>query len=41
MSSVFLFDLVVDLVLWCYVFVVVLLSDEPRQNQGRGLVDRK
>ena len=22
-------------------FVVIFLSDEPRQNQGRGLVDRK
>ena len=22
-------------------FVLIVLSDEPRQNQGRGLVDRK
>ena len=22
-------------------FVVIVLSDEPRQSQGRGLVDRK
>ena len=29
------------LVLQCYVFIVIVLSDEPRQNQGRGLVDRK
>ena len=29
------------LVLHCYAFVVIILSDEPRQNQGRGLVDRK
>ena len=27
------------LVLWCDDFVVIVLSDEPRQNQGRGLVD--
>ena len=27
--------------LWCDAFVVIVLSDEPRQNQGRGLVDRK
>ena len=27
--------------MWCDAFVVVVLSDEPRQNQGRGLVDRK
>ena len=25
----------------CYVFGLIVLSDEPRQNQGRGLVDRK
>ena len=36
-----LIDLVVVLVLWCDAFVVIVLSDEPRQNQGRGLVDRK
>ena len=24
------------LVLWCYAFVVIVLSDKPRQNQGRG-----
>ena len=29
------------LVLWCDAFVVIVLSDESRQNQGRGLVDRK
>ena len=29
------------LVLWCYAFVLIALSDEQRQNQGRGLVDRK
>ena len=29
------------LVLWGAAFVVIVLSDEPRQNQGRGLVDRK
>ena len=29
------------LVLQCDAFVVIILSDEPRQNQGRGLVDRK
>ena len=27
--------------LWCDAFVVTVLSDEPRQNQGRGLVDHK
>ena len=27
--------------LWCDAFVVIVLSDEPKQNQGRGLVDRK
>ena len=25
----------------CDAFVVIVLSDEPGQNQGRGLVDRK
>ena len=29
------------IVLWCDAFVVIVLSDEPRQNQGRGLVDRE
>ena len=29
------------LVFQCYAFVVIVLSDEPKQNQGRGLVDRK
>ena len=29
------------LVLWRDAFVVIVLSDEPRQNQGRGLVDHK
>ena len=28
------------LVLWCDAFVLIVLSDEPGQNQGRGLVDR-
>ena len=28
------------LVLWCDA-IVLILSDEPRQNQGRGLVDHK
>ena len=27
--------------MWFDAFVVIVLSDEPRQNQGRGLVDRK
>ena len=26
-------------VLWCDVFVLIALSDESRQNQGRDLVD--
>ena len=29
------------LVLRCDAFVVIVLSDDPRKNQGRGLVDRK
>ena len=29
------------LVLWCDAFGFIVMSDEPRQNQGRGLVDRK
>ena len=29
------------LVSWCDAFVLIVLSDEPRQTQGRGLVDRK
>ena len=29
------------LVLWCDSFALFVLSDEPRQNQGRGLVDHK
>ena len=29
------------LVLWCDAFVLIVLSDESRQNQGRGLVDHK
>ena len=29
------------LVLWCDSFALVVLTDEPRLNQGRGLVDRK
>ena len=27
--------------MWDDVFVVIVFSDELRQNQGRGLVDRK
>ena len=27
--------------MWCDAFVLIVLSDETRQNQGRGLVDRK
>ena len=29
------------LVLWCEAFILIVLSDEPRQNHRRGLVDRK
>ena len=29
------------LVLWCDAFALIVLSYEQRQNQGRGLVDRK
>ena len=29
------------LVLWCDAFVLIVLSAEPGQNQGRGLVDHK
>ena len=29
------------LVLWFDTFVLIVLSDEPRQNQGRGLVNHK
>ena len=29
------------LVLFCGVMLLIVLFDEPRQNQGRGLVDRK
>ena len=28
-------------VLWCDAFVLIVLSDKPRQNQGRGLVDHR
>ena len=28
-------------VLWCDAFIVILLSDEPKQIQGQELVDRK
>ena len=28
-------------VLWCDAIVSIVLSDEPRHNQGRGLVDHK
>ena len=34
------FDLYVP-ALWCAAFVLIVLLDEPRQNYGRGLVDRK
>ena len=27
--------------MWCDAFITIVLSDEPRQNQGRGLVDHK
>ena len=27
--------------MWCDAVVVIVLSDEPRRNQGRGLVDLK
>ena len=30
-----------NLVLCCDAFVAIVLFDEPRQNQGRGLVDHK
>ena len=36
----FLFDLVGYSFLWCDAFVVIVLSDKQRQNQGLGLVDR-
>ena len=26
---------------WCDAFVLIVLSDKPRQKQGRGLVGRK
>ena len=29
------------LVLLCDAFILMVLSDEPKQNQGRGSVDRK
>ena len=29
------------LVLWCDAFILIVLSSEPRQNQGRRLVDHK
>ena len=29
------------LVLWRDAVVLIVLSDEPRQNQGQGLVDHK
>ena len=32
MLSVLIFDLVVCCCLWCHAFVVIVLSDEPRQN---------
>ena len=28
-------------VLWCDAFVLIVLSEEPRQNQGRESVDHK
>ena len=27
--------------MWCDAFVAMVLSDEPRHNQGRGLVEHK
>ena len=41
MLSVFNLINWIVLVLWCDAFVVSVLSGEPKQNQGRGLVDRK
>ena len=39
---VFFFLLLLLLVfLWCDAFSFIVLSYEPRQNQGRGLVERK
>ena len=29
------------LISWCDAFVRIVSSDEPRKNQGRGLVDRE
>ena len=29
------------IVLWCTAFVLIVLSGDPKQNQRRGLVDRK
>ena len=29
------------LVFWCDAIVLIVLSDEPRQDQGRGLVDHR
>ena len=39
-ENLFLFSDLAGLVLWYDAFFIVL-SDEPRQNEGRGLVDRK
>ena len=38
-----MFSVLIDfvLVLHCDAFIVIVLYDEPRQNQGRGLVDHK
>ena len=36
----FLLEWVV-LVLQCDVFVAIVLSGDPKQNQGRGLIDQK
>ena len=41
MLSVFNLISRVVLVLLCDAFVVLVLSDKPRENQGRGLVDHK
>ena len=35
------FSVLMVLVRQCYAFVVTILSDEPKQKQWRGLIDRK
>ena len=36
-----LIDLMVSSCLWCDASVVIVLSDEPRQNLGREFVDHE